>query len=693
MLKEFTVFVIDLSSEMGNCGLGRQITDLEFGLKSFYDHCGNLLLKNRKLDRIAVILYQSQLTTNDCLEVIFKDAQFTYSDFKEISNKLVVNSRPVEGKNDFYNAVLLGLDVFKTKLHLKYVRNLYVITNANSAIDSFTGGSSEGSPEHTELVNNHGINVVFNGIDFVNEEHHTSFKSINLYVWKKILGKWNNAQLYDTTDVNHHIEHTSVLKKVAPRAAFTGKLRFGLDVENQHDFLALQTDLATICIDVQLYPATKIEKLLGSHEYVIDPSTETITGIKRQTKYFIKKYKQLEDDEDAQEIAYNSSGDEDPEKIDVTAEEYVPGFKFSKRDIIAINPQLKEISQLKTPAGLDILGFIKSNDLPLAYLTNESSYILPPASSSTANLQSFNSFAKALIDLDGVALVRFAATENSEVNVCALYPQLYQIKEKYAYGFSLIRIALKEDEKIGRFPYLTENNKSKETEKSDAIKLEDNEIEIDKEEEEEEEEDENAKRFPSSSTNSLMESFINSKDLDLEENEDSPKVKYVVKNQKLTLLETDFINVPKELPNDTDSKLLPSSPAFQKYNSYLKKIITKSLQKKSLFSFLNEDKFVETYLVGKDKEKSSTNLFNFSNTLIGNTDVAGDWLSTINEKSVGHAKQLINDIKIKYIKTSGESRKRRKYDPSGPDAFFNQDALNKPEGFDPFFDIQDILGI
>ncbi|ODV77903.1 SPOC domain-like protein, partial [Suhomyces tanzawaensis NRRL Y-17324] len=584
-------------------------------LAFWYDHCTALLLKNRKTDRLGLVTTSSKL---------YEDAQFTYDRFKLYSQHLENQS----AGGHFLEALVAAIDTFRDKIHLKYLRHLIVITNAKDSLDFDID-----LEETTKLINQYGIKVIFTG-DFDDS-------SKTFYGWKRLLAQWDHSRIVHSKELHRTIAQSVALRKVAPRATFTGCLRFAVDVEAD----TLNQDNSAIKIDIQLYPAIKVEKTSSSHEYVFDDETKTIRGLQRTTTHFIKKYTR----DGPQDLLgeENDSDNEDYNKEVIS--DYVPGFKYSKRDIIAVNKELAEVSQLPTSPGMDILGFVKKQHISLAYLVDESSYIIPPSNSSNINLVSFNALVRSLIDMDGVALARYVSKENSEVQVCALFPLKFQLKENSRYGLVSIRLAFKEDEKMGRFPSLTKDYTSA------------NNDDDDKEDEDEEETGEDGAKFsnekkralPSSEANVLMEEFIKARDLDEAPGADS--FTHVLDNQKLGLIDTEFLNLPKTVKGDPDTKLMPTCPATKKTQRYLKQILSTSVNKESLEAFLNEEKFVEKYLV----EEGETNLFNYNNILTGNTVGAENWLTGMNSKSAPLVKKLITTLDSRYLKRNPEAKKRK----------------------------------
>lgn len=632
--KEFTTFVVDCNPYMDAVEEGQKKSSFEVGLKYFYDHTSNLLLKNRKLDRIGVVPHG--------LDVLFNDGQFTYLDLKSYSQKLVVNS---SSSGDLMDSVYRGLELFRPKIHLKFTRNLVIITNDKAELSI-----SDQFEEYSTFILDNKINVIAVGINCDRESE------IGL-----IVSRWKGTLI---SNVEELLANASILKKVAPRAICTTELKFG--VQGQDD--------TSLNISIQIYPATRIEKVIPGHEFTIaEGIPETI---KRKTKYYIKEYQDkrpVDEDDEEEEPLDEDSDDENYKKVEVDASQYVPAYRISKTDVQAVTDDLKELSKLPTVASFDILGFIKFKSLPYAYYVNESSYVLPSATeTSNTNSIAFNALVKTLLDFEGVAIVRYVPAATKDITICALLPNVLLIGDKYSYGFMLLQLAFKEDEKFGKFPYLTKKEDKLEDSKEDE---EENELDVE-DDAQGVKNDWNKREYPSEEDTNLMDSFVKSHDLDTDE---IPR-RDIIDNQKLGLKDTQFLLTPSNIPASVNSNLLASSPAIHKFNSKLKNIIELSLNKDNMFDFLKEDKFIEKYMV-----KEETNLFNLENILKLNTKTPDDWLA---HEGPGSAKKLIKSLQVKFVSKEESTKKRKKQNTTEDGAQVNAEKA----GFDDFFDIDEVLG-
>ncbi|KAK6199163.1 SPOC like C-terminal domain-containing protein [Scheffersomyces amazonensis] len=635
--KEYTIFLVDLSPSMGLKYATRNITDLEFGLIYVYDYLANLLLKNRKSDRIALALHNPGDHLN--FEILYDDEQFTYEKFKQFASKLKI-TRDIPDNNDLVKSVELALDQFKSKIHLKFKRQLHIISNvASTSLNNLDEIS-----EYSQMCSQYNIGVSMNIIDLNSQLDKSVTKIKNETVWQQLSHTWSNFKLKDTEQVNKSL---SELKVVGPRSYFSGQIRFGTDVEADSE---LSTNSA-ITIDVQAYPAVKPENIIKGHDYILDPANHTVHKVKRVTKYYIKKYKGNDNEEEEEGDDDLNEDDEDDadifEKIQVEGE-HEPGFKFSQRDIIVINRDLQEMSKLTAEPGIDILGFIKSKNLPIAYLTGASSYIVPLGDSPSSNYIAFNSLAKSLLDMESLAIVRLVVSSGKEITLNALVPKLVEMGDsKYSYIFIVTRLAFKEDEKMGRFPTLITESSQQETTND-------------------------SRNFPSNEIIHDMDSFINSKSLD---HEDEKLFTDYISNRKVTE------NVHTNINNiNIDSMLLSESPSAKKYLHYLKRIISSSTRSESLFDYLNNDKLFSEL-------SSDANLFRLSN-IFNESQTPGNYLDKITHPDNQVTLKLFKKLDTSYLLQT-QKQKRRKVAASAFERFFDKDT--KQENFDSFFDVGDIL--
>lgn len=680
--KEITTFIIDLSPSMAKKSNGRNFSDLDYGLNYFYDILASKILKGRKTDYISVIACHSPRTDNPFssdgafknIEVISNKIAPKYEDLKRYKEILQPNMAEVEDdEGDCFESMLVGIGLLKDTQRLKFIRNVVVITNGESKIKSF---DSQVADATERAVNEMDIKVILDGIDFdVGQEKDTDKspeKLLNETGWKSVFNRYKGSEVFSATQLIERALYNPPLKKIKPMKAFKGQLRFGSDHSGNAENVG-SVDQSALCFQVELYPALKVEKLPNGHQYKVDSEKKTVDRIKNVTDYFIKQSTNKGDKDDEVQASGNVSianDDDSLENIPINPSEWTDGFKYSNYDLLTLDEDLLNSAKLPSELGMDILGFVRLKDLPYAYLTGESYYLLPEASCSYRNLLSFNGLCQSLIDLEGVGLIRYVQKSSEEIQICALMPSKVKVNENFVYSFIVIRLPFREDEKIGKFPLLTSirtaSGKSFTTSKDmDNIKHEKEEPNYD-EDGEHKNKGLSESNLPNSSANKLMEAFILSRDLDKKENttDKNEMDNCIITNKKIALKNDLLTSFPILGDGGASTRLLASSPAIHKFNLNIKKIILKSLEtSKGLHEFLNNPDFIQENLIHSENDvtESTTNLFNLSNILNINTTADDDWLVNINKNSINSAKRLVREFDVKYLKKEEESKKKKKF--------------------------------
>lgn len=701
VVKELTVFIVDLSPSMANVTGERSNSDLDHGLEYFYDIASTKLMRGRATDYISVVSCHSPITSNlyssdgkyQNIEVIKHMEPPTYSSMKMYHEKLKANTTKIEDhESDLFLAVILGLSLFKQEEKKKLKKNLVLITNGETEMKAF-------NKESAKVVANSfvslGINVIINGIDFDANEYNfpnkSNIKRENEFKWFEFISYFaeKEAKIFSSTQAIEMIETSPPIKRVEPMSAFKGVLKFGADHSNNDS--GISDSSLGLCFNVEAYPMIKTEPFPTTHQYFIDPESHEPVKVSRDSASYIVQNKtrkhdnegyedKISDNDDDNENDVNNENDQEDRitsqtqvfdsgsaedddiytsKQRVDKGDYVNGFKYSNYDLIATPQHLISLSTLQCEPTMDIIGFLEYKNLPLAYLTGESFYVVPMNSSSPENVLGIKALSKTLLDLDSVAIIRFVKAKNKECQNCVLLPVKIKLNEKFAYSFSLIRIPYKEDEKIGRFPYLTNNPSS--IDKESKLKVEEETFKEDSEKNEDKTHARKGMSLPSDKANSLMESFILSKDLDKNQ---EPSDKKVINNFKAVMTSTDVTQLPLpksyHVKSSIESKLNATSLAHHKMTLYLKRAISKSLQHDDLYEFLTNPKFVQNELVKND---DFNNLFTLSNILSINSVDSSDWLRDLNEASRSYERELIKEFNIEYVdkEEHNKSKKKRKF--------------------------------
>ncbi|RLV95216.1 ATP-dependent DNA helicase II subunit 2 [Spathaspora sp. JA1] len=629
MSKEYTIFALDVSKSMGQHSVDSDKSDLTIGKEFVFSYLNRQLIKNRKSDRFALVLFSSY-----AIEIIYENKPLVLDNLREYHERIeALHRENDEGKKVRYQLVdvlNLALDQFQISAHLKFSRNLFVLTNGELSFVNFDPSDWAG---YNDWVVKYNMSVVFGIINYNSTVKKSESKQNNEEMCREIC---KNA-LFQIYDMDALVKTRPPLKLVGPRVLCAAKLSFAGNAEQYWKLDLDEPAAAAISIEIQVYPAIKLDTFAHGHEYQLDKENETLLPVKRATTYYIKN---KTDQPEQQEEELDESVKEE-ERMTISNFECTPGFKYSPRDILAVNPDLQSVATLISKPSIDILGFLPKEKFPVAYHTDESVFVLPSSHLGAKNKVSFDCLIQALLELESIAIVRYVQYKDSEVKLCAAYPSKVKLGDGLGYVLLLTRIAMKEDEKIGRFPSLETIPKESKINHDVA--------------------------------DQLMEEFIKSKKFKEEKYTD------VLDNRKVGLVKSESIGTPITEETSLDELLTSSNPSGRRFNYYLSKIISKSLSSNdSLFKFLNEDKFVEKYL---SKDEKSV-LFNNDNVLDSSLIYTGEGdINSITEK-------LTRELQVKYTVQRKPDSKRKSSRRN--DSIFGETP--DESNFDKYFDIDDILG-
>lgn len=664
--KEVTVFVVDLSPDRAGGAMhqGQPKAGARGELDMVWEVLAGKALRARRTDYVSVVTCHSPTTKNPLagggkyqnIEVVADMVLPTYTLMKQLRTALVPNAKSVDdGESDLFLAVIVGLSLLQATASKKFIRNVVVITPGGAEIPSFT---EQTVPVMTKTIAQLGVKLVVQIPELM--ESLGSFHKENLdklSIHKENLYNWTQL----CQNVNGTIIHPSLtlappVKRTRPVSLFKGSIQLG-----------------SLGFDVEVYPMVKSADLFPKfHQYA---GGEKV--VRESSNYIIDRNRDKDagqdDEAEVKEKDYDSDDNLNFNKKPVNKGDWESGFKYSNYDLIATPKQLLELASLQSDPSIDIIGFVKALQLPFAFYTDDSSYVVPRNLGSDRNNLACEAFCRALLGLDSVAIVRYVKQRAKDFQIAALIPMKVANGDLPIYTFSLIRLPYKEDVKIGKFPGLTKIS----TTSGKIIKSE-GELE------------ENPFKFPTPSINDVMEKFILSKDLDQTLGPNTTD-KNTFKNFKATMSSSDLSQLPLpltyNLEDTVDNKLNASSPAIHKFNHYLTKTIQNSLDHDDLNEFLTDPQFISKNLV--ESNSSSNNMFTLSNILQVNTMVASDWLDKINKLATPHAKELVAKLDIRYVDREeyNKSRKKKKLATEAPAKSKGYFGATEEYGEVPDFDI------
>lgn len=389
MSKEITVFVVD------------RLASLDY----LFHVVAPKIIRGRKTDYISIIKCHD--TTNNPFGSLFKGINVlchkvvpTYDLVRECCRRLDnSSSSPDSEYGDVLSGVLVALGLMQEDARLKFVRSVAVM--ACKGIDFESTIANECVATINEMLVN--LMVVGGFPLYLNEYE----------AWSLFVARCPGGVVAEERDVDRVAIKNPPSNPVRPVRAFSGLLTLGGD------------DGITVSVDV--FPAARAAKLPDTHLYLVrNGSAEPVTT---NTQYFV----------DGGATAVDNG-------------DWVLGFKYSNYDLVAVDSGLSDAAQLPGPAGMDIMGFIPMDRLPVAFYTEESDYVIISGIALESARQTYLALCGAMLAQNVAALVRYRPKDNGEVHICGMIAANARIGGKYILTLQMVRLPWREDEKIGRFP-------------------------------------------------------------------------------------------------------------------------------------------------------------------------------------------------------------------------------------------------
>ncbi|KAG7884256.1 hypothetical protein KL938_002128 [Ogataea parapolymorpha] len=263
---------------------------------------------------------------------------------------------------------------------------------------------------------------------------------------------------------------------------FTGEVRLGcdlysLDLKNCASALRLDkkelklyagdydsvSDALTVKFQADAYPLTKSQKMQFTHEMGIHQDPDSDTRHLVELKHTTDKYVTFEPDSQSTE----------PRFLDAT--EVQEAYRYGS-STVPVTSSLKQLLNINTYAGLDILQFVRRKSIPPWYFHGEAEILLNNQNSSVRDQFGFNMLAQALLEHDLVAIVRYVKRNAGTARLAAMSPCIVltdatkykhelqtgdkrKLKEMDGepdhYGFSLVALPFAEDERLSTFAKLS----------------------------------------------------------------------------------------------------------------------------------------------------------------------------------------------------------------------------------------------
>lgn len=449
MSAESTSFIIDVSTQMITDGhVAKIIAYLEYTL---LDKCR----RRRKTDWISCYLANCQITKNsqsipdvfqvqsflapvtsmECIRIL-KELQNYCNDITQAALKEEGDHEKCSNQRHSMVQSLLvaSLDIREQFNKRKLERQIMIFTDDMDGLDL----NSDEIDVLTEELNS--TLILIDCRKTKSSDDDEIFKT----KWGQLLKAIPGSMVYKMNDLL--IEITSPKPKpVKPVRIFSGELRLGseisgLNVTSDEELIKSSDDSNSISIKVEGYPATKPLSSLNRKNVVKTEHNGKIIydSVKTVIEYEIR--------------------DDDGKFVSVSPQSIAKAYRYGS-DYVVLPSSLDEQRYYKTSPGIDIRGFLDRKRLQRYYLNSESKFIIADTRlGSIADIVSLNALIDVMLEYDKVAIVRYVAKANAEVQMCMLCP-LHIKKQQEEDGevirtFILNRLPFAEDERVSDFPRL-----------------------------------------------------------------------------------------------------------------------------------------------------------------------------------------------------------------------------------------------
>lgn len=372
---------------------------------------------------------------------------FTLEMLHEVRRELVPSK---VDSADIISGIVVAIDMIRTYCrHLKYIKNIYVLTNARYAKPlEETEGDIEAIRDEMKKNN---IQFKVLGVDFDDTENDIveseedgpidPMKKQSEAILKKLCdipdSVFANAQ-----EAVDSLQLPSV-KKVRPIKTFAGKLTLGDLTEYPID--------NCISIDIEAFPAVRVATAPTAVAYATagKPAASQATQGSPDDKLSALKKQGLQEVKRLTE--FYVVDENDPEvKTEVEAEDVKSGYRFGP-DIVVLTEEEEQVIKLRSqePASMMIVGFVKENMIPRYMSMSNTDYVVGAKGDPEATM-ALSSLIHALFLEKSAAIVRLVQKDGKDAQMCALTP----VVEENLECLMLTHLPFAQDQRHYRFPPL-----------------------------------------------------------------------------------------------------------------------------------------------------------------------------------------------------------------------------------------------
>ncbi|KAB8078283.1 SPOC like C-terminal domain-containing protein [Aspergillus leporis] len=446
--KEATVYIVDVGKSMAECRHGRSVTDLEWAMQYVWDRITGTVATGRKTAMMGVIGLRTDGTSNELeddlhfshISVLSNIKQFLMPDLRALEEELKPSKTD---KGDAISAIILAIQMIITHCKkLKWRRKIVLITNGQGRM------SDESLDEIVKRIKEDNIELVVMGTDFDDLEY--GYKEEDKDPHKAENETLLRALVEDCDGVYGTLEQAVAelgiprVKAVKSMASFKGYLQLG----NPEEY-----DTA-VRIPVERYYRTYVAKPPTASSFVLrSDAASSQRGAESPGTIAPLKGSRSDDASTLTTIrsmrTYHVEDESAPGgKIDVERDDLAKGYEYG-RTAVHISETDENITILETYAGLELIGFIQSDQYDRYMHMSNTNIIIAQRANDKAAL-ALSSFIHALFELECYAVARLVMKENKPPVIVLLAPS---IEPDYECLLE-VQLPFAEDIRTYRFPPL-----------------------------------------------------------------------------------------------------------------------------------------------------------------------------------------------------------------------------------------------
>ena len=232
--KEATVYVVDVTRQMGKPRNGRSESDLDWSLRYVWDKIASIVATERKTLLQAVIAVGTDASDNQLvhgdesyknISVLRELNQILLPDLRQLTERIKIGS---SNNGDVMSGLVLAVHMIGQKCkQLKYKKRIVVVTNSRNYMDA----DEEFLMQTISQIKEEKIDLIIVGVDFddaeygFKEEEKPDTKRQNEKTWRDLVAACNG--MYGT--MAEAIEELDIprTKSVRPIHSYRGQLRLG----------------------------------------------------------------------------------------------------------------------------------------------------------------------------------------------------------------------------------------------------------------------------------------------------------------------------------------------------------------------------------------------------------------------------------------------------------------------------------